>query len=151
MITYNFRKEPYRYAYPKECERTFRDLRNGIDCINPSADLECYFNYLQLLNAHTDQWRSVGYLDKGMMPLVMGPSFMHEGLMNLVMGQISNLEIQPYRLKPVTLLYEDRKLPFEDIWVFREDAAKLMGISNGKVTAEQFLRWCFRNELNRVK
>ena len=140
MNTYNFCMEPYSYSYPLVAKGSFRDMRNGIVCINPSLDIECYLNYLSLLSDMKNSWKSNGYLHLGMMPVVMGPSFMQRGLTDLICKYLNDKNVKYYSMPPVSLLYDKCKLPDNDIWMFREDAAKMMGKSN--VTAEQFLRWC---------
>ena len=138
--TYNFREEDYEYS--EKLTGEYQDLRNGIICKNPSLDFECYFNYLEFLNKKRDNWRSFGYFDIGMMPVVMAPSFMQEVYLDIYASILSKLNLKTYRMKPVTLIYEARKLPFEDVWVFRKEAAELMGKDSGRVSAIEFLRWC---------
>ena len=139
--TFNFRLSNYDYSYPAAVEGSFTDYRNGIVCKNPSLNLECYLNYLQLLNDSKERWKSNGYLHLGMMPVVMAPSFMQRKFTDLICDRLNAFDIKYYSMPPVSLFYENCKIPERDIWVFREDAAKLMGVNN--TTAEQFLRWCY--------
>ncbi|MBQ2885879.1 MAG: hypothetical protein IJE43_19310 [Alphaproteobacteria bacterium] len=138
METFNFRTTDYTYDYPQEAKGRFIDARNGIACTNPSLDLECYLNYLQLLNDLKDSWKSVGYLHLGMMPVVMAPSFMQRPCTNIICSKLDALDIKYYSLPAVSLLYENCKMSDRDIWVFREDAAKLFNVPN--ITASDFLR-----------
>lgn len=140
MNTYNFKIENYTYDYPSQAAGTFKDLRNGILCTNPSLNLECYLNYIQLLDGLKDLWKNNGYLHMGMMPVVMGPSFMHNRLVQLISARLNELGITYYSMPPVSLLYDICRMDEQDIWMFREDAAKFVGKSN--VTAIEFLRRC---------
>lgn len=150
--TYNFREEPYDYIYPQLNESEFKDYRNEIMCVHPTVDWECYFNYLELLENHKNKWKSFGYLDLGMMPVVMGPSFMHEALMRDIVPRLEQIkrkhpDLKYYYMAPVAFFKENVKLSFKDIWMFREDAAKVMNGGTKNVSAIEFLRWCL-NEFN---
>lgn len=138
METYNFRTTNYVYNYPDAAEGRFIDTRNGIACTNPSLNLECYLNYLQLLNDLKGTWKSVGYLHLGMMPVVMAPSFMQRPCIDIVCQKLDAVGVKYYNLPAVSLLYENCRMSDRDIWMFREDAAKLFGVSN--ITADEFLR-----------
>lgn len=140
--TYNFRQENYDYSYPVQAAGSFRESRNGVICTNPSLDLECYINYLDLLDNHKDIWKNNGYLHLGMMPVVMAPSFMQRKFTELICAKLNELGARYYSMPPISLFYEVCKLDEPDIWMFREDAAKLIGRTN--VTAVDFLREVFK-------
>lgn len=142
MTVYNFKINNYDYKAPAGLEGQYKDLRNGFMCVNPTFDLECYLNYIELLNIMISDWRSFGYLDLGMMPVIMGPSFMQEALRMRLLPVLSEHNVPVYSMPPVSLMYEACNLPLEDVWIFREDAAKLVGGSN-KITANSFIRWCW--------
>lgn len=141
MNTYNFRLERYVYTCPPDCKGIFRDARNGVQCEDPTLDMECYYNYLYYLNSQRGLWKNFGYLDVGMMPVAMGPSFMQSGLITVIPQVMDKVGIKCYRMKPVSLLFDKCNLPIEDLWVFREDVGKYMGTE--AVTVERFLRRCF--------
>lgn len=142
LKTFNFRTEDYLAPNdPRITVGEYTDLRNGIVCVNPTCDIECYINYLQYLNTKIQDWRSYGYLDLGMMPFVMGPSFLQLALRNYLTVKASDLNITLYQMQPVSQLYSACKLPHSDIWVFREDAARIIGMSPDKIKAEDFVKW----------
>lgn len=140
--TYNYRHESYDYVYPVQATGSFRESRNGVVCTNPSLDLECYLNYLELLELHKDIWKSNGYLHLGMMPVVMAPSFMQRKFTELICAKLNEMGAKYFSMPPISLFYEVCKMDEPDIWMFREDAAKLVGKTN--VTAVDFLREVFK-------
>lgn len=140
LETYNFKLENYNYEKVPGHEGQHKDLRNGIICIAPTFDLECYLNYIQLLNFHRDKWKSFGYLDLGMMPLAMAPSFMQTSIKPILVKAMKQMEIDCISLPPVSVMYETSRMPEEDIWVFKSDVAEKFGIDKDKVTLERLLR-----------
>ena len=140
--TYNFKleKDPNEINL-KYVPGEFRDERNGIICINPTVDIPCYINYLELLNGCISEWKSFGYLDLGMMPVSMGPSFMQNTLNEVLLKLASNLDLTCYQMPAVSQLYSTCKLAGSDVWVFREDAARVMGVSSDKLQAVDFIGW----------
>lgn len=148
MKTYNFRTQEYTYSYPPIYKDEFRDGRNGIICVNPSVNIECYINYIDLLNGLTSQWKSAGYLDLGMMPFVMLPSFMPQQMKPALVALASNIGLPCYDMPPVSVMFAACKMPEEDIWVLKSDVAKIMGVPESQVTLGRFLRR-INNELNR--
>jgi hypothetical protein len=143
--TYNFVEYPTGNPVLPETKYkgTFRDARNGIICVNPTCDLECYINYIKLLNLYRDSWKSYGYLDLGMIPVVMGPSFLNDSLHELLSAKLSRQALKIYSMPPVSLMFDRCKIPIQDIWVFKEDAAEAMGIPEEEVTTEKLIRWCW--------
>lgn len=141
-VTYNFKAEDYERNIHPELNGEFLDVRNGIRCIGPTVDLECYLNYLQFLNGHRDKWKNYGYLDLGMIPVAMGPSFIHKFIVDRLSQRLGELKIGIYRMPSVSLFYDSIKMSSVDLWMFREDASKAMG-KRGVVTAEEFIRWCW--------
>ena len=142
--TFNFKTENYNYNYPEQCKGEFKDYRNGIVCCSPSLDLECYLNYIELLNMYRFKWVSYGYLDLGMMPLAMGPSFFHDNLVKVAVEKLADRNIELYSMPPVSLMYEKCNIPSNDLWVFREDAARLMSKPAEEISAVDFIRWCWK-------
>lgn len=138
METFNFRKENYVYDYPPQAAGTFRDTRNSIMCTNPALNMQCYINYIELLDGMRDMWKNHGYLHMGMMPVVMGPSFMHRQLLDVIGARLNEIGLIYYSVPPVSLMHDVCKIEDHDIWMFREDAAEYMGRSN--TTAVEFLR-----------
>lgn len=140
LQTYNFKLENYDYKKVPGYEGEFKDIRNGIVCVAPTFDLECYLNYIQLLNLHRDKWKSFGYLDLGMMPLVMAPSFMQTMIKPVLLEAMRELKVDCWPLPPVSVMYESSRMPEEDIWVFKKDVARALNMDEDKVTLERLLR-----------
>lgn len=124
--------------------RAIRDDRNGIYCYMEGDDyLQLYENYIELLNRHRKEWKNVGYLDLGMMPLVMAPSFMQESIVDYFCELTRTLNIPVYSMPPVSLLFEKCRITTNDIWVFKEDIKKVMGLAEDRaVSFSEFMRWC---------
>ena len=141
--TFNFRLEHYDYKVEARFCGNFRDMRNNIDCSNPTADIQCYLNYIEYLNLNRQNWKSYGYLDLGMMPLVMAPSFLHSSLIDPLVTVANKFNLKVYNMPPISLLCETCKVTEEDIWVFKSDVAKLTGMREEQVNIERFLAWCF--------
>jgi len=141
MLTYNFL--PASEERAKKADVKYRDQRNGITCANPSLDIECYINYIDLLNLHRDKWVNYGYLDLGMMPLAMAPSFM-QGVVSQAMSTVANkLGIPIYSMPAVSLFFERCSVGENDIWVFKKDIAQVMKTDESKVSLGGFLRWSY--------
>lgn len=140
--TYNFKIEEYDYETQYKGEQL--DRRNGIICINPTADLECYLNYIEFLNLNRDKWKTYGYLDLGMMPLVSEPSFMQGVLANVLVKVAKIYGIPCYMMPSVSLFFDSCKLAEDDIWVFKSDVAKCTKIPEDKLTLERFIKECVK-------
>ena len=148
-MTYNFLPaNDSSIIIPEEYNKLYVDGRNNIRCMGITADLECYINYIRLLNGLRDRWVGFGYLDLGMIPAAMGPSFMHRAVTEVMSKLLGIKGVRAYALPSVSFLCDSRRLGTKDIWVFREDAAKAMG--KDTVTTEEFIRWCW-NDVDRIK
>lgn len=142
MKTWNFKLEDYDYKFPEKCEGEFIDYRNGITCINPTCDLECYLNYIELLNSKRDEWKNYGYLDLGMVPILMAPSFMQAALLDSVNKLANAYKLPIYWMPPVTLLQDKCRIQTQDIWAFRSDIARIAGYkSEDEVSTAKLIRW----------
>ncbi len=130
-------------------ERHVRDTRNGIICYKPGRDvIKSYMNYIELLNLHRHEWKSTGYLDLGMMPLVMGPSFLQDVLVDAICDFASKLKIQVYTMPPVSMMFAKCSMTTPDIWVFKQDIMRVMELDETeRVSFSKFMRWCL-NENN---
>ena len=150
--TYNFRKEKYDYKYNPKYEMDVKDIRNGIICYAPSLDLECYLNYIDLLNMQRDKWKTLGYLDLGMIPIWMAPSFMQtEGMLTTLQKTMSMYNIPCHLMPPVSLLMGRQMLSVPDLWAFRNDVAKGLSIPENELTVERMIRRVFTGGLNNIK
>ena len=142
METYNFRGEDYDRNIKDGYEGKFVDKRNGIVCVGPTMDLECYYNYIVYLNAHRQEWKTYGYLDLGMIPIAMAPVInnFHNEITTAMLRFMRKLKVECYSMPSVSLMYEHSVLKENDLWVFREDLARIMGWDERQVSLERLLR-----------
>lgn len=124
-----------------------RDYRNGIICCNSTMDLQCYLNYIEYLNMHRDKWKTNGYLDLGLMPFAMGPSFMHNVLQPQLLQLAKILGVSSLLMPAVSLMYDKPIWTGTDIWLYKDEVAKRTGIPESKLTLEKLLRWCMNREV----
>ena len=141
MHTYNFKSEAPAVQPSEYYKGIYRDIRNGINCEDPTGDLQCYLNYIEYLNLHRDKWCNYGYLDLGMIPVAMGPGFMQDKIVQIVVKALSKHDVPHYVMPPVSFMHEVCRMGVDDIWVFREDINKVFG--KDKVTMEEIVRWCW--------
>lgn len=146
MLYYNFREDPYFYemAIPELGGEHF-DERNGIICVDPSFNFECYINYIELLNSLRHKWVNFGYLDMGMVPLWYAPSFMHKGYLDEVVKLADNFNIRYYVMPSTSVLKRSYK-DTEDLWVFRKDAAELLNKEPNSISSTDLIRRFLGNE-----
>ena len=121
-------------------ETKYVDLRNGIVCVKPTMDLQCYYNYIKYLNLRQADWKSYGYLDMGMIPLVMLPSFFSEEVREILSAMALQLGIRVYAMPPVSNLRGTYRGTVSDVWVFREDLAKALGVKYQEATLTRWLK-----------
>ena len=80
-LTYNFSTElDANFTHPQMTRKEFKDTRNGIVSFGLVPGIDSYLNYLDTLLKRREDWVSVGYLDLGMIPLIVGPSILHNAL-----------------------------------------------------------------------
>lgn len=137
FMTYNFTLEgenEYK-NHPKALPQTFKDYRNGIDTTYLVPSIDSYLNYLDLLIRLRDKWISTGYLDLGMIPIIYGPSFMHEVLITHLLPDIKKHNLQVYAMPGSSFMSRDNAMAGKtEYWAFRDDVAKFLGCSPDKVT-----------------
>lgn len=115
------------------------DHRNNIYCVQPTMDYEMYYNYLNYLNQESDKWLHSGYLDAGMVPYLMWPSFMDSSSYLESMKRVaSQAGIDIIKVPSVSLLKPSYVSNGTDYWVFREDLWKLAEIMEKKNPGLQF-------------
>ena len=96
--TYNFCTDENKYKkHPNMIYASLSDKRNGISTTNLIPGMQSYVNYLDLLLMLRDKWISTGYLDLGMIPVIVAPSFMHEAL---VSGLLPTIQGQGLKVVP---------------------------------------------------
>ena len=143
--TINFEVIPDDVKIPDNLEYAY-DRRNGIICYRPTLDFKCYYNYIQYLNLNKDAWVSNGYLDMGMMPLVMLPSFFPDKIKDLISKTLRAQGIKVYAMSPVSNLKGTYRGVTSDIWVFRKDLAKVLNVREKEATLSNWLRMVMRYE-----
>lgn len=119
--------------------QVLRDVRNNIVCIAPTMDLVCYYNYLVLLNSEYSNWKNYGYLDAGLVPYLMAPSFMQEILVANMGPLIDGKKVDKYALKPVSFLCNGYVGGSKDIWIKKTDLAEIMGCPVEQASMTRFL------------
>lgn len=118
------------------------DKRNNIKSNGTRYDtLDFYINYLESLQSMYNEWTSSGYFDLGMVPLAMGPSPVHNVLRSFMIDLCMYKGIKYYEMHPVSLIfggYPPRSMD-KDIWVFRQDIAKIAGTTELGFSVINFL------------
>ena len=139
-LTYNFTLDPDRYpATSNMIHKKLIDLRNGIEVVNLIPNIESYINYLDYLMYIRDKWISVGYLDLGMIPLVMGPSFTHNEIKQSILPRIQKSGLDVHQMPSVSFMFSKSINYMTDIWVFRDDAAKFLNTTPDKVRTKDII------------
>lgn len=137
FATYNFCLDSEKYKkHPDMIYSTLKDKRNGISTTNIIPGLQCYINYLELLVQLRDKWISTGYLDLGMIPIIMGPSFMHEVLVTTILPIVQSQKIKIYAMPGTSFMLYDSMKGTTEYWAFREDLAEFLGCPAEKVTTK---------------
>ena len=125
---------------PEIIKETIKDNRNNISVVNLIPNTQGYLNYLKLLMSLRDKWVSVGYLDLGMIPIIMGPSFWHDVLVSTWLPNIKSAGLIVYPMPGVSLLCSNNMRGVTDYWAFRDDVAKFLDCDPSKVTTEMVFR-----------
>lgn len=116
----------WRDSKEKEGHKFVYDRRNDIYCMDPTMDYEMYYNYLMYLNSSYNEWRTYGYLDMGMVPYMMWPSFMDSStVLEYMRGVARKVGITLIQVPGVSFLKDSYVANGTDYWVFREDLLKL--------------------------
>lgn len=124
----------------REEKREYRyDRRNGIYCIAPTNDIVCYINYLDYLNSLYNEWKSYGYFDLGLIPLIMAPSFMQDTLMNDLGVIVRAWSIPIYTMNACSFL-GGSYFGTKDSWVKRTDFAAVTGLPENTACLSKHLR-----------
>lgn len=104
-------------------------------------DFDFYINYLTTLQVKSSQWTNYGYFDLGMVPVAMGPSSIHNILRPFIIDYCRSIGLKYYEMKSVSLLqggYRPKDMD-NDIWVFRYDLGRIIGVDELKVSVIDFL------------
>lgn len=115
------------------------DSRNGIYCIDPTCDIYCYKNYINYLNMYFKDWKNFGYLDLGLVPILILPSFMTDAVMKDI-GEIAKTWQFNLHMLPPTSFLQRGYIGGKDLWVKRDDLAKyILHCEPEKATLSYFL------------
>ncbi len=115
------------------------DVRNGIWCIDPTLDFVCYKNYINLLNMYYDNWVTYGYLDMGLVPLFMWPSFMTDVMAEAAPELSAKLNIELIPMRPVSFLLGKYSDINKDMWIRKSELADFLKCPIGKATLSNLL------------
>lgn len=103
------------------------DRRNNIYCVSPTMDYEMYYNYINYLNEDYNEWKNYGYLDMGLVPYMMWPSFMDNSPLREQFRKLARLAgINLIQVNAVSFLKEGYSSVGTDYWIFKDDLYKLM-------------------------
>lgn len=138
--TYNFVQDPEKYKNDTQLiKESFKDVRNGITTTGIVPGIQCYLNYMNLLLSVRNKWNSNGYLDLGMIPIVVGPSFLHQILLTKLQVSIADSGLKIHSMPSTSFLLSSSDMQFEDYWAFRSDVANFLETSPDKVTLKAVL------------
>ena len=152
LITKNFEStfdesgNPYTLTYMEQYKASggtvYRDQRNNIFCMAPSMDLQCYINYLVFLNSQRENWKEANlhYLDAGLVPYIMAPSFMHDILVQNTGNLIDGRKVEKFFLKPVSFLCNGYVGGSKDVWIKKTDLAEILGVPVDKASIIDLFR-----------
>lgn len=105
------------------------DRRNNVFCVAPTMDYEMYYNYITYLNSCRDEWVNTGYLDAGMVPYMMWPSFMDASpVMEQMRTLTRTIGINLISVPSVSYLKPTYIANGQDYWIFKDDLFKLMQV-----------------------
>lgn len=139
IVTYNFCRQDKNEEHKDMINRAMTDTRNGITTVKLIPNMQSYVNYMELLIMYRDKWVSTGYLDLGMIPIITGPSFMHEVLVRELLPKIesSGLIVQP--MPATSFLLNSNRTGSTEYWAFRDDVGKYLGCKPEEVTFKAVL------------
>lgn len=140
FMTYNFQLDENKYkSDPNMIRSTLKDKRNGISTTNLIPGMQAYINYLDLLLMLRDKWISTGYLDLGMVPIIVAPSFMHEALITSLLPVIQAQELKVIPMPGTSFMLNNSMVETTDYWTFREDAAEYLDCEPGEVKTKNII------------
>lgn len=142
-ITVNFKTCDVSYASEDEKKEYLKrnkehgtviayDTRNGIYCIEPSNDMQCYKNYIEYLNENISEWKNFEYLDMGLVPLIYAPSFLQD-IFSEQADQLSKIVQCPvFSLRPISLLQNGCVGLAKDVWIKKSDLARVLNVDESQ-------------------
>lgn len=140
FMTYNFSTDEEKYKKHKDMiYTTIKDKRNGISTTNLIPNLQAYANYLDLLLMLRDKWISTGYLDLGMIPVIVAPSFMQEALVTNLLPIIQGQGLKVVPMEGTSFMLNNSMADTTDYWIFRDDAAAYIGCRPEEATTKAII------------
>lgn len=140
FMTYNFSTDEDKYKkHPDMIYTSIKDKRNGISTTNLIPGMQAYANYLDLLLMLRDKWISTGYLDLGMIPVIVAPSFMHEALITSLLPIIQAQGLKVIPMPGSSFMLNNSMAETTDYWAFREDAAEYLGCRPDEVKTKDII------------
>lgn len=107
------------------------DSKNCIYCANPTYDLDCYYNYLVLLNKLYPDWVKYGMFDIGYKPYLYFPSFWTKSDVDMVLKKLTNdLGIGLHEQKSGSFMYLGKAFGPNEYWIKDSDLRTVMEYCN---------------------
>ncbi len=140
FMTYNFCLEDKNFSNnPTSIKRVLVDSRNNIETNFLIPGVQSYLNYLNLLMLMRDKWYSTAYLDLGMIPIIVAPSFMQEALVNSILPNFSKTGLNIYPLPSSSFLSRNGYKGVAEYWAFRSDLAEYLNCDPLEVTTKKVM------------
>lgn len=118
----------------------YYDKRTGITCSCIRPDFELYHRYVQLLMNYRNEWNTASFLDYGLIPLIMAPSFMQNFYADLYSKRIAASGINIIKLPAISFFTGKEIYDIEDYWVSREESSRFTCIPADKVRTIDVLK-----------
>lgn len=115
------------------------DRRNNIVSSYNTLDFKCYNNYLTLLLENRDKWKNYGYLDLGLIPVIMGPSWLHDRLVEALLPIAGKMKLELIELPGASFASNKNYSTVKDYWCKRVVASEFLGVDYTKVRTSDVL------------
>lgn len=120
------------------------DRRFCIYARNAVFDVEAYLGYLRYAEKFAMAARvSVPMLELGFIPIIMPPSFWGRQVHDIILPLLPK-ELPYFFVKTTNFTNWAYDGGYDDVWVSKMDAAKLLGIAPEYVTSEEVIRYALR-------
>lgn len=132
----------------KANRKVIYDYRNGVYCIMPVEPtesfegefvLQLYTNYINYLNECSSEWVSSGYLDMGLIPISIAPSFIGTKVDEILLPIVKGWDCKIYWLPATSFLNYNYGSRSKDIWIKKEDFARILNVPMEQARLSTFL------------